>query len=256
MNYNLSVVLVRSIYASNVGAVSRAMSNMGAQRLILIDPRCEINLAAHKAAASGQAGLEQRTTYANWDEFMAREPAGIRLALSARDGRGRDARDIKITLDQIQPQSEGENLYLVLGPEDWGLAAEDLRFCHFCCTIPTFGENSSLNLAQAALLALFIVRSQWGGERTKLDGQTVSSLDSKAHGEISNFPEELIKGWIETLGFDLSKKKINAFTLIRRVLMRAIPTEHENRILETILHQTIRKLKENGHQKRSEAEIQ
>ena len=50
----IDVVLVRTEYASNVGATARAMANMGADRLILIDPQCDVDLKAREAAAGAQ----------------------------------------------------------------------------------------------------------------------------------------------------------------------------------------------------------
>ncbi|MGH7857944.1 MAG: RNA methyltransferase, partial [Candidatus Binatia bacterium] len=46
---------------------------------------------------------------------------------------------------------------LVFGPEDHGLSNEDLKLCHELLTIPTHGEYSSLNIAQAALVCLYEV---------------------------------------------------------------------------------------------------
>ena len=48
---DLRLVLTRSIYERNVGATARAMSNMGFNKLILVDPKCEFTIEANKAAA-------------------------------------------------------------------------------------------------------------------------------------------------------------------------------------------------------------
>lgn len=244
LNFELSVVLVRSLYERNVGATARAMTNMGASRLILIAPQCSFSIEAHQAAASGQGPFNNKIVYKSWDEFFEKEPEGIRISLTARDGRGRAVEDLASTLIKLKNESpffqsrKTVPVYLFFGPEDVGLSAEDIKLSHFSCSIPTFGENSSLNLAQAVLLALFITRQNWGGTRTRLDGDQKSKKRST-----QSFPDQLIKSWLETMGFDLSKRKMNAYTVLRRMLLHNTPTEKESRILEIVLQQNVRKLK-------------
>ncbi len=245
---DLRIVLVRPIYERNVGACSRAMSNMGLEKLILIQPQCEFTIEAQKAAATGQKALQQKTIYNSWDDFFKQEPDGIRISTSARDGRGRQSRDLQETLrnlPQTSPQfkettAEPLPIHLFFGPEDWGLSAEDLKYSHICCSIPTYGENSSLNLAQAVLLSLFIFRQTWGGEQTKLDGQVENRRDSQGPPV---FPDETLKTWLTEMGFDLSKPKTNVHTVLRRMLLQNTPTQKELGVLEIVLQQSLRKLR-------------
>jgi tRNA/rRNA methyltransferase len=251
LNYEIHVVLVRSLYASNVGSVSRAMSNMGAHQLHLIQPQCDINYDAQQMAANGQEGLVGRKEYDSWEEFLAANPSGIRIALTARDGRARTLHDLKSGLEFIKQlpevkRSETNSVYLFFGPEDCGLSGEEIDQAHFACSLPTYGPNWSLNLAQAALLSLYILRDSWGGTRTTLDGQ-FRPREVRFEGQLkttNTLPDEVIKTWIETLGFDLSKRRINAFTVLRRIFLHNVPTYKELRILEAVLQQTVRKLKE------------
>ncbi|MFN8944500.1 MAG: TrmH family RNA methyltransferase [Pseudobdellovibrionaceae bacterium] len=251
-NYQVHVVLVRTLYERNVGAVARAMTNMGALRLILIGRKCELTIEANHAAASGQTPFENRIEYQTWDEFTANEdPDGIRLCFTARDGRGRLVHDFSETLVRLKTESPvfQENkisgkpvqLYLIFGPEDWGLDAKDLEYGQRSVTIPTYGTNTSLNLAQAVLLALFILRNTWGGEVTQLDGQR----NRKRNVGLPNiFPDETLRKWLLTMRYDLSKKKINVYTVIRRMILANAPTQKELRILESVWRQSIRRMSE------------
>ncbi|MEZ0390642.1 MAG: RNA methyltransferase [Pseudobdellovibrionaceae bacterium] len=242
------VVLVRSIYDSNVGASSRAMANMGVHNLILIDPKCEITYSAQQAAATGQAALQNRRVYGSWKEFFASEPEGMRICFTARDGKGRQVQDFQETLQWLKaehPQLQRESepalpIYLIFGPEDWGLSAEDLELTHFACSIPTFGDNTSLNLAQAVLVGLFILRTTWGGEKAQLEGQQPKR--KRSADEV--FPERALQTWLQEMGFDISNRRINVYTVLKRMLLHNVPNSKELRILETVLHQGIRKLRE------------
>lgn len=249
------VVLVRTIYDSNIGASSRAMANMGVHRLILIDPKCEVTFRAQQAAATGQAALQNRTTYPSWQDFHATEPEGIRICFTARDGKGRQVQDLQETLEWLKKdhpalQKKDEAaipVYLIFGPEDWGLSADDLELTHFACSIPTFGDNTSLNLAQAVLLGLFILRSTWGGERARLEGQQ----PVRRRGSQAVFPEAALHTWLAEMGFDISNRRISVYSVLKRMLLHNVPNSKELKILETVLQQGIRKLREYNELRRS-----
>ncbi len=247
--YELRIVLVRTLYERNIGATSRAMSNMGAKKLVLIEPQCELTYEAQQAAATGQDGLQNRITYKSWEDFEAQEPEGIRICFTARDGKGRQVRDIDEVLADIHDHAPAFQInsetpvviHFIFGPEDWGLSGDDLDHGHFAACIPTFGENWSLNLAQATLLAMFSLRKAWGGLRTQLDGGADRRAPSGAEG-IN--PDATLKTWLLEMGFDLSKRRVNVYKVIRRMLLQNTPTHKELIILETVLQQSLRKLRE------------
>lgn len=246
-NIDLRIVLVRSIYERNVGATARAMANMGFTKLILIAPQCEFTIESNRAAANGQAPLRDRTVYASWDEFYANEPRGNQIATTARDGKGRQVEDLQTTLKSIEQtnaalRKKSEDpfvFHLIFGPEDWGLSGDDIQYANHCCSIPTYGENTSLNLSQATLLAMFIFRSVFGGERSKLEGQQQARAKQK---KPMIFPDQTLKNWLEAMNIDLSKRKTNVFTVLRRMLLQNAPSEKEFRMLEIVLQQSIRKM--------------
>lgn len=246
----LRIVLVRSIYERNVGSTSRAMANMGFSKLILVGPQCEFTIESNKAAATGQYALENKIVYPGWSEFYKNEPRGLQIAATARDGRGRQVQDFETTFiefkkSSIELQKYSDSpfvIHILFGPEDWGLSAEDIQYANFCCAIPTYGDNSSLNLAQATLLAMYIFRSVFTGEKTRLDGQQKLKALQKKPTDV--FPDESLKQWLLEMGFKLDQKKMNVFTVLRRMLLQNTPSIKEFRILEIVLQQSRRKLKE------------
>lgn len=246
---DLRVVLTRSIYERNVGATARAMANMGFSKLILVDPKCNFTIEAHRAAANGQTPLENKTVYSSWAEFYQQEPRGIQIATTARDGKGRQVEDLETTLHRLKdshPEFTKKTtnpfvIHIVFGPEDWGLSADDIQYANHCCSIPTYGENTSLNLAQATLLAQFIFRSVFGGEKSRLEGQQKPKALQK---KPMIFPDETLKNWLLVMNIDLSKRKTNIFTVLRRMLLQNAPSEKEFRMLEIVLQQSIRKMRD------------
>jgi tRNA/rRNA methyltransferase len=250
--FDVNVVLVRTIYDSNIGAASRAMSNMGGTRLILIDPKCDITIKAHQAAASGQQALENRIVYKNWTDYYNSEEAAVHIAFTAKAGRMRQVREFDEVLSwlskndsQFLNSNKTIRINLIFGPEDWGLSNEDVFKTNFNVCIPTYGNNSSLNLAQAVLLALFQFRQKLGGERTFLEG----NLTKRAHTEDLNFeeksqlPYDLIKDWLTEMGFQVNSDSVNVYTVMTRLFLHNVPNKKEIKILTTILQQSRRKLR-------------
>ena len=244
----VSVVLVRPIYERNVGACSRAMSNMGFERLILIQRQCELTFEAQKAAATGQKALQNRIEYANWNQFFEGEGDSLRLAFSARSGKLRPlfpARDWlrKWRMDERAHHVETpRKVHLIFGTEDSGLSNEDVDFVHANLLLPVFGENPSLNLAMAVLLACSMVQEEWNLS----DPLVPPYQDPPRRVESSPyFPpqrlDESLRIWLENLGFDLEDRRVSVHSVMKRLLFHNVPSEKELRTLSVVLEQARRK---------------
>jgi tRNA/rRNA methyltransferase len=234
---NIHVVLVRTEHSANVGASIRAMANMGVERLIMIDAQCEIDSAAYAMAAGAQEFLPNVVRYGSWKEFFAAEGDGLRIAMTRRGGRKRKVVALESQICEIT-QTKTENLYLVFGPEAHGLDSDDLAMMNFSCHLPVFGDFASMNLSQAVLLTLFMVRQQFPPNAKSR--QTTGKQESAV--QPFYFPDELIKQWIEAMGFDVAARRSSAYLTLRRLFLQNQPTAHELRVLEAILQQNIRKL--------------
>lgn len=248
--YPLHLVLVRTLYPSNIGSVARVMGNMGAQKLILINPRCEVNSKSRQAAAGAQEYLARRILYSDWNEFYQNEGQGIRIGLTRRSGKNRSVDSLDQILNKITENQSMHSLshpvqpiYLIFGPEDDGLSAEDLSFVHFRAQLPVWGEFPSLNLSHAALLGSFLVQN-WLQQQEKLNDahKAGEKLEEPVETPLF-FPDKTIKEWLEAMGFSLNKRKTSAYLTLRRILLQNQPTATELHILQSILHQNIRKLK-------------
>jgi tRNA/rRNA methyltransferase len=236
----IHVVLVRTEYSSNLGSCARAMANMGADRLILVDPRCPLDERAREMAAGAQAQLREAVVYPSWKEFFAAEGEGLRLALTRRGGRKRKIFPLAEKLGELSElDSPPENLYLIFGPEADGLDSEDLAYVNFTVHLPVYGDFSSLNLAQAVLLALFVTRQKFAPE---VEVAQVKGLIPESVSPLY-FPDSLIKQWLSAMGFNVQARRASAYLTLRRLFLQNLPTRHEIQVLEAVLQQNIRKLK-------------
>lgn len=315
----VTVVLVRPIYARNIGYVSRSMGNMGCDRLVLIEPGCALDAEARQAASRAQRGLRSSVIYDDWKHFFESEGDGIRIGLTARGRKIRKNHRIETTLEKMTRNRPGlwqdeTPIYLIFGPEDHGLTMDDLRFCHHWCSLGAFGYYPSLNISHAVLLALYNVRrflelrdlessdqkvtqevhsgntpnkekyevfesleswkEQWNQPAAEEDesaaaddkGGTMSSLEENeihVEADTSNtpepkpanpdaqlkpffYPEETIRDWLECMGLNTREKKVNALSVLNRMILESDPTRKELQILETLLQQNMRMLRQSG----------
>lgn len=239
----IRIVLVRPKYPRNIGMVARAMSNYGLKNLIVIDPQCELNIEANEGAAHAQEILKSAVIYPHWQRFYDWENEGIRIAFSARDGRNRETSDFSETITSDRDLQEAmmtKTIYLIFGPEDHGLAEADLDYVHRIFRMNLPGENQSLNLSHAVINSLCLLHSQMQVRHTNVENANENFF----------FPEETLRKWLETLNIDIeTHQRVNAYTVMKRLLLKGIPNPKELRILETVLQQTIRKLKERSEKK-------
>ncbi len=238
------VVLVRPIYPLNIGYVARSMANMGADKLILIAPKCEIDHEARLGAAGAQQRLIEATIYENWKDFFANEPDGIRLAFHGREKKEKDASafsDRMRILNSSEPQWIEKPHYLFFGTEDKGLSDEDLEFMNYIVPLPTFGEFKSMNLSHAVMLAIYIYQNAMFEFEAAAPAKIGAA--QKLEQDTFYFPEDSIKEWLKVLGFDILDRDRSAYTVLKRLLLQRLASAKELRMLEAIVQQTIRKLK-------------
>lgn len=233
---HLSVVLVRPIYPRNIGMCARSLLNMGGGDFICIAPQCELNDQTKEGAAGAQAQLRKAKVYASFDDFFANEPEGLRIAMSARDLRSKSSEFLDDRMKEIASRDTVgfDRIYLFFGPEDDGLSHPDLSLVHHVCRLPTYGEFTSLNLSHAVLLSTYLFSSQFANRETVANPSSESPF----------FPQKTIHEWLEALGFKLDSRYVNAEKTLSRILLENEPSLDELRVLESILQQNIRKLKE------------
>ncbi|WP_225879033.1 RNA methyltransferase [Zeimonas arvi] len=160
----LAFVLVRPSHPGNVGAVARAMRTMGLRRLILVDPR-EPDVLAHPEAVARASGahdvLAQARVAATLDEALAPFTLAVAVSAEAREfgPQPRPPEAIAVDARAALLDTPDAQVALVFGPERTGLSIEDAARCQLMCSIPGEPDYNSLNLAQAAQIVAYCLRS-------------------------------------------------------------------------------------------------
>lgn len=222
---------------------------MGLEKMILVGSRCQIGFEAQQAAATGQSPLQNRVEYVSWNAFYQSEPDSLRIAFSAKSGKLRplfEAREWlkKTKSDWVQNKIPvPKTVHLIFGTEDTGLSNDDIEFVHANLLLPLYGQNPSLNLAMAVLIAGLLIQEEWGDLKKTVPPHQIPPREVSDHGycppqRISN----TLRLFVQALGFDISNRRVNAFTVLQRILFHSMPSQKELRALEVVFEQAHRKL--------------
>ena len=155
-------VLVDTSHPGNIGAVARAMKNMGLAELVLVNPR----EFPHPEATARASGADDILASARVVDSLsaAIEGCGLVLATTARTReqhfRVLEAREAGQRM--VAEARAGSGAVAVLfGTERFGLSNEHLLLAHAVLRIPANPEYESLNIGMAAQLIAYEIRMAW-----------------------------------------------------------------------------------------------
>ena len=152
---NISIVLYKPKYAGNIGSVARAAKNMGISTIIVVG-----------TADFDREAMQQRSTHLASDvldqiQYVERIEEALGsfnyiVGTTARLGKARGPFIApRAVAKDIADISQKNKVALLFGPEDTGLANEELRLCNAVVTIPTSQEFTSLNLSHAVMILCY-----------------------------------------------------------------------------------------------------
>ena len=160
----LAFVLVRPSHPGNVGAVARAMRTMGLRQLVVVAPRLLRVLSHPEAIARASGALDVlREAVVAADLASALAPFTHAVAVSADEREfGPTPQPPETIAREARARLLGASearVAFVFGTERNGLSIEDALFCQSMCSIPGATDYHSLNLAQAAQIVAYCLRS-------------------------------------------------------------------------------------------------
>lgn len=227
----IRVVLVRPREAQNVGAVARAMKNMGLAHLVLVDAAGLDAARAATLAVHATDVLAARREVATLPEALA--GCGLVVGTSGRPTAARDGGTAPRALaPDILAAAAVNDVALVFGPEDHGLALEELKHCQHVLTIPTSDAYGSLNLAQAVLVCAYEL---WTAAAAAAEGAAPPRLRA-AHERLELLYAKLEVG-LQAVSFLHGDEAPAMMRRLRRMLGRAGLDDDEVQILLGVARQ-------------------
>ncbi len=228
-------VLVETSLTGNIGAVARAMKNMGLSRIALVRPRRLPDADAFARASGADDLLAGASVHQGLEEALT----GCRLVIGA------SARRRTVEWPQLEPRACAERLVreagdgdvaLLLGRESSGLTNAELACCHFLAHIPANPAFSSLNIAAAAQVFAYEIRvaALAAAGSTEAMRAAGPAPDLATAEEMQGFYAHLEQTLV-AIGFADPVQSQKLQRRLRRLFNRARPDRTELNILRGIL---------------------
>lgn len=158
MTLPIRFVLVETSHPGNIGAVARAMKNMGLSELVLVNPKEFPHPDATARAAGADDLLASARVVATLFDAIA--DCGLVLATTARTRdqyfRVLEAREAALRMVG-EARAGSASVAVVFGTERFGLSNEHLQSAHALLRIPANPDYASLNIGMAAQLIAYEV---------------------------------------------------------------------------------------------------
>jgi TrmH family RNA methyltransferase len=225
----IRIVLVDTAHPGNIGAVARAMKNMGLLELHLVRPKFFPNSEATARASGAHDVLEAARVHESFAAAIA--DCGLVAGTSARQ------RHLPWTLvepraaaSRIVAASLASEVALVFGSERYGLANEELNHCNLMVTVPTAPDYSSLNLAMAVQVLAYELWLARRGEPPLVPREVPLATVTEVQRLYVHIEQVL-----EEIDFKDRTGNGQLMTRIRRLFNRAQLDQNEMNILRGIL---------------------
>ena len=234
---NVRIVLVNTTHPGNIGAVARAMKNMGLSQLYLVEPS-DFPSGEARVCSSGAVDVLESAVVVN-----TLEEALVDCALAV----GASARLRSIPWPVVDPRECAEKVVeiavakqpaqqvaLVMGRESSGLTNAELERCNLLVHIPSNPDYSSLNIAAATQVLAYEVRMaaiHHSGQKTieTEEDSPLATVDDM-EGMYNHFEQALTEiGFLDPQAPRLLMRRI------RRLFNRAGVDKNELNILRGIM---------------------
>ena len=238
----LRVVLFEPQNPINIAATVRAMKNMGASRLRLVRP-CEYDPYRLEGIAHDTFDIIERIEH--FDTLDAALSDCVRVA--GYTARRRAAKRQILTpraaaVDLLGFAGEG-TVAVLFGREDAGLPNEALDQAHVVVTIPTT-EHSSLNLAQAVLVALYELHLA-ADDATRALRPPRKDAPPSRHDEYELFFADAARA-LDAIEFFKTRNQEHVVRSVRSLTFRAAPDAREIGLMRAIAIEVVRFLERKG----------
>lgn len=230
------VVLYEPQDIINIASTVRAMKNMGVSDLRLVRP-CEYTDYRLAGIAHGTQDIIRRITrYDTLDSALA-DCTRVAGFTARRRAAKRTVINVRESTEELLLYAADGNVALLFGREDHGLPNEALDRAHVIVTIPTT-EHSSLNLAQAVLLALYELHlaaqdaTREIALHKRIAPPATADLYERIFGDIHTA--------LQSIEFFKTRVDEHIMRTLRSLVFRASPDMREGALLRAVFIEVVR----------------
>jgi len=227
---SIRIVLVDPKHPGNIGAVARAMKNMGLRELRLVRPVLFPHAEATARASGADDVLDAAQVHEDFGQAIA--DCGLVVGTSARQRHMPwNLVEPRECAPQIVQAANASGAAIVFGTERTGLTNVELERCNLLLTIPTDSQYSSLNLAMAVQVVAYEL---WLATRPGAPEPPPREVPLASAEEVARLYVH-IEQVLEEIDFRDRTGGGYLMTRIRRLFNRAQLDQNEMNILRGIL---------------------
>ncbi len=227
----LCVVLVSTRNPLNIGAVARAMSNLGFLHLRVVNPY-EASFREARSAVGAAPLLAKAEQYSSVGEAVADCSLVIGTTAAANRELNHPLRLLKQAAPLVRKQLRaGGRVALLFGSEKRGLSNDDFSYCHWLLHIPTREDHTSMNLGQAVAVCLYELARGAAKASNRTNSKAISKTEkpkSAASAELERITTMLIEalcasGYLGERSAAAKEEKIRR--MVRRLALSSADAE-------------------------------
>ena len=233
------VVLVRARNPSNIGAVARAMHDLGYATLRIVN-EYPVPFAAAKSAVDASSVLEAAVEFPTVAEAVA--DCTLVYGTTAVGERALEHPLEVLPVAAVRARGQlraGARVALLFGSEKTGLANEELSHCNALLTIPmntrTADRHLSMNLGQAVAVCLYELAREMP-ELPAAEGETGATA-----GDLERMTT-LLRDVLETSGYTRRHPANAREANVRRLVLRMGLAATDAAVWTGLLRQVLRKV--------------
>ncbi|MFB6360942.1 MAG: RNA methyltransferase, partial [Halobacteriales archaeon] len=199
----VSIAVVDADTPGNVGTIARAMKNFGFEDLLLVDPpELDPDSEAYGYAGQAREDVLPNARELRFEDLVA-EYHTIGFTAITNENGAKHVRYPFTTPAELADDLAGgdRQTTLVFGRERVGLTNDELARLDRVCSIPAAAEYPSLNLGQAATIALYELRDL-GNMETQLPDR---DADRATPAELERFIEH-VESFLGDLDYPAEKR--------------------------------------------------
>ncbi|MES3517583.1 MAG: RNA methyltransferase [Natronomonas sp.] len=228
---NVAVAIVDAETPGNVGSIARSMKNFGVEDLYLVDPpELDPDGEAYGFAGQAREDILPNAEAVSFSFLVENFYTVGCTATTNQDGRNHvrypflEPAELAAELRDVDT-----DVCVVFGRERVGLHNDELARLDRICSIPAASEYPVLNLAQAATIVLYELRSLTVSETQHPEQPHERAAEREIEGVYEEFD-----AFLEAINHPV-EKRAKTGRMFRRLLGRAHPTGREARTLRGLL---------------------
>ena len=227
---DLRIILIETSHPGNIGAVARAMKNMGLAQLTLVRPRHFPHDEATARASGADDVLANARVVSSVAEAVT--DCGFVAATTSRD-RDHYTRvlDVRDAAPVLLRESRRGPAAVLFGNERAGLANDEAALAHLLLRIPANPVYPSLNLAMAVQLVSYELYRAGGADFVQPENPTPLAQGA----DLARLYEHWQQVMDEVDFRDRTRSGVNLMNRVRRMFQRAELDKNEVNILRGFL---------------------